>query len=118
MARKITNFFQALTLGRIKGYSILGLTITMVLAYIFSSIFGTQMLQLGQAFIFLIVAISLVVIFNLFFSGLNKENLIGLAILGIIIVVLFIYLPKFLPNFFNEITLNSISQLQSTLGLP
>lgn len=115
---KITNFFEAFTLGRVTGFALLGLVIAMIISYILSSIFGTQMLKLDEAFIFLVVGIALIVIFNIFFRGLTKENLIGMLILGIIIIVLFIYLPKLLPTFFNKITLNAIINLQSILGLP
>lgn len=115
---KITNFFNRITLTRVIGFSLLGLGIVMILSQIISSIFETQVLELGPSFIFLVVIASLVIIFNIFLSGLNKGNILGLLLLGVIITGLFIYLPKLLPQFFNEITLNSISDLQSILNLP
>ncbi len=118
MVQKINNFLQGLTLGRVIGFSLLGLGIVMIISQIISSIFGTQVLALGQSFIFLVVIAALVIIFSIFLNGVTKENVIGLLFLGIIIVALFIYLPKFLPEFFNEITLNAITNLQSTLGIP
>jgi len=118
MPNKIKNFFEGFTLSKFIGVALLGLGIVMILSQIVSSIFGTQVIELGQSFIFLIVIAALVVIFSIFLNGLNKENIIGLILLGVVILVLFIYLPKILPTFFNEITLNAITNLQTTIGLP
>lgn len=118
MVNKINNFFQGLTLGRVIGFSLLGLGLVMVISFIISSIFGTQVVELGQSFIFLVIIAALVIIFNIFLNGVTRENLFGLVLLGVIIGALFIYLPKLLPDFFNEITLNAITNLQSTLRLP
>ena len=118
MVNKVNNFLQSFTLTRVIGFSLLGTAFAMIIAQIISSIFGTQVIQLGQSFIFLVIVAALVVIFGIFINGVTRDNMIGLIILGVIITALFVFLPKLLPNFFNEITLNAIIDFQSTIGLP
>jgi len=77
--------------------------------------------QIGPSIFFLTVLVAVFLVFTLLtgFKTLEKKDWLTIAVLGVIVVGLIIYMPKLVPNIFPEgfkgIISNSVTQIQQYL---
>ena len=120
---KFKDFFREFTIGTLF-ISVLALIIlSQVISLLISSLFSSvPALRTGNLLILLSVGIVLIFIAQIVFKdGFNKNNTIGLLLLGALVVLMYIYGGKYFPQLFSFIdstALESAKSLQSTLHLP
>ena len=120
---RFKDFFREFTMGTLFISVLALLILSQVISLLISSIFSSvPILKTGSLLIILSVGIVLIFIAQIVFkNGFDKNNIIGLLLLGTMVVLMYIYGGKYFPSLFSFIdstALESAKSLQTTLRLP
>ena len=117
------NPFKDLSTGKIFIFVIALIILTQVISLLISSLFkSVPVLKTGFLLILFSVGLTIIFLAQVVFKGsFDRNDFLGLILIGTITVLMFVYGGKFFPQIFSFIdssALESAKNLQSILNLP
>lgn len=104
-------------------FIVLSLILIGVVSFLISSIFPTvPIVQVGVPFLLITVGLSIILPFMFIISDgkLDRTDIFGIILYGLLVLAIVTIMPKLLPQFFGGVPalLDSIKIFHSVIGLP
>lgn len=104
---RFVDFTRSITVGNFFFFVVMALVLMFVISWFINTIFpSVSILKVGVPFKFLIVAAGLTLAFYIVTrrqGGLDRSDIFAIVLLGGVMALLFVYLPKFLPQIFSSL---------------
>lgn len=111
------DFTRSITVGNFFFFVVMSLVLVFMVSWLINTIFpSVSIVKVGTPFKFLIVAAGLTLAFYIITrrqGGLDRSDIFAILLLGGIMVMLFIYMPKLLPEIFSAIPSQTIIPSES-----
>jgi len=109
---RFIDFTRTLTVGNFFFFVVMSLVLVFVISWLINALFPSiSIVKVGVPFKFLIIAAGITLAFYIVTrrqGGLDRSDIFAILLLGGIMVLLFVALPKMLPEIFSSLPTNTI----------